>query len=121
MVVMEYLNPSQYQPFRLSSDKEAIPEVTKSHIIALHERGYVHGDIRRPNILIGADNAVKLVDFDWAGKIREARYPPHVNLNLDGLDRPDWVEGEKLITVEHDLEMVKLLLVDPPSQYGGLW
>ena len=115
MVVMEYLSPELYGPFTLSSNKGLIRDATMQHITTLHEHGYVHGDVRRPNILIGANNFIKLVDLDWADKIGEARYPTLVNPSLDGFNRPDGAEDKRLITVEHDLEMVEHLLIDPPS------
>lgn len=49
-----------------------------------------------------------LVDFDWCGKVGEARYP--VDINLDG--EIDWhkgvVRGGKL-EIEHDLYLLKAL------------
>jgi len=32
-----------------------------------HDLGFVHGDLRPPNILY-RDGDVKIIDFDWAGK-----------------------------------------------------
>ena len=45
----------------------------------LHEGGFVHGDLRRPNVLVAAgkdDTEVKvwIIDFDWAGRCGHARY-----------------------------------------------
>ena len=49
-----------------------------------------------------------LVDFDWAGKIGEVRYPS--NINITGVEQPKGVFDGQLITVEHDLEMLGYLL-----------
>ncbi|KAG9309505.1 hypothetical protein JVU11DRAFT_10477 [Chiua virens] len=47
---------------------------------SFHAAGYVHGDLRRPNILVGDDNRVMLIDYDWGGKEGEVFYP-HSHLN----------------------------------------
>ncbi|KAG9309700.1 hypothetical protein JVU11DRAFT_10376 [Chiua virens] len=47
---------------------------------SFHAVGYVHGDLRRPNILVGDDNRVTLIDYDWGGKEGEVFYP-HGHLN----------------------------------------
>ncbi|KAI0055196.1 hypothetical protein BV25DRAFT_1843129 [Artomyces pyxidatus] len=48
----------------------------------LHAAGLVFGDLRRPNVMVvstdGRDGAM-LVDFDWAGREGQARYPPMIN------------------------------------------
>jgi hypothetical protein len=38
----------------------------------MHEEGYVHGDIRCFNIVFGKG----LIDFDFGGRIENAKYPP---------------------------------------------
>ena len=48
-----------------------------------HGQGFVHGDLRDANILIGNDGTVKLVDFDWGGEEGEVWYPmPTLNDEL---------------------------------------
>ena len=41
---------------------------------SFHNEGFVHGDLREPNILCEGDQ-VMLIDFDWGGKVGEACYP----------------------------------------------
>ncbi|KAI9508512.1 hypothetical protein F5148DRAFT_1375789 [Russula earlei] len=41
---------------------------------SFHEAGFVHGDLREPNILCDGEN-VMLLDFDWGGKAGDAQYP----------------------------------------------
>jgi len=43
----------------------------------LHDAGYVHGDIRRPNIMITTEG-LKLIDFDWCGEVGTAKYPADI-------------------------------------------
>jgi len=47
---------------------------------SLHQASYVHGDVRNP-IVVKWDRSqeFKLVDFDWSGRIGEARYPMNVH------------------------------------------
>ena len=39
-----------------------------------HDAGFVHGDLREPNILCDGDK-LKQIDYDWGGVVGEARYP----------------------------------------------
>ncbi|KAG8906414.1 hypothetical protein FRB99_006916 [Tulasnella sp. 403] len=93
-----------------------IYEEVKKYVSALQARGYVHGDIRRSNVLVKSSKeqrvSVRLIDFDWAGKVGEAKYPLLVNPDLGGIRKPTGVKGGGCITMEHDLAMVELLLCD---------
>ncbi|KAE9399796.1 hypothetical protein BT96DRAFT_769871, partial [Gymnopus androsaceus JB14] len=83
----------------------------KEAVIKLHDLGFVHGDLRGPNILVQKDfaaeaPAVLLLDFDWPGKEGEAFYPRKMNKSLV------WAEGVKVtgpITKAHDLYMLRHL------------
>ncbi|KAF5316482.1 hypothetical protein D9619_006108 [Psilocybe cf. subviscida] len=101
MVVMDYYNGS---PPIEEPDLEIRKAVKKAVAIG-HEAGFVFGDIRRPNVLVGkADGQVKLIDFDWAGKEGEAQYPPDMSDN-DAL----WIAGMEpmeFIQKQHDIDMI---------------
>jgi hypothetical protein len=45
----------------------------------------VHGDFRMANIMLkaGEEEKAVLIDFDWAGKAGEARYPITRNDDID--------------------------------------
>ena len=51
----------------------------------LHEKGFVHGDVRDVNVLIkraSADSqlpSVKLVNFDWGRTMGKMAYPSSIN------------------------------------------
>ncbi|GJJ15115.1 hypothetical protein Clacol_009390 [Clathrus columnatus] len=102
MIVMEYI---EGESAALKYADEPLPkEVHKSvrsAVELLADNNMVHGDLRRSNILITGTGKVLLIDFDWAGKYGEARYPLH-------LSRGMWVEGVEdysLIQLDHDAEM----------------
>jgi serine/threonine protein kinase len=44
-------------------------------MLSFHSNGFVHGDLREPNILCSG-KTVMLIDFDWGGKVGDACYPP---------------------------------------------
>jgi len=72
-------------------------------LLKLHKAGFVHGDIRPPNILVGADRQPRMIDFDWSGKVGAARYPVGLNRDIK------WPVGTKeggFIETCHDTEML---------------
>ena len=91
-----FLRPRQFQLLN-----EAIEDI--------HKHGWVHGDLRRPNILISKvidDNHIKLIDFDWSGKVEQVRYPHYMNPSLTW---PSGAESGKIIKQEHDLYWLQQL------------
>lgn len=66
----------------------------KKALDALHEKNYVFGDLRRPNILVvkqGDRLLPKLVDFDWAAVHGQGLYPEDLSRSAN---RPDgWPAG----------------------------
>ncbi|KAJ7826696.1 hypothetical protein B0H14DRAFT_2161133, partial [Mycena olivaceomarginata] len=67
-------------------------------ISVLHNGGYVFGDLRWPNIMV-AKKEVKLIDFDWAGKVGQAKYLIHLAHNIGW---PSGVTAMVLIEKAHD-------------------
>jgi serine/threonine protein kinase len=93
---------------------ESLKSKIRDVVEKLHDYGFVHGDIREVNIFVDAqtpttedDISIHLIDFDWAGKDREVRYPGRVNTAT--VSRPDGVSDGKLITKGHDMDMVSRL------------
>lgn len=83
----------------------------KRAVTLFHQLGFVHGDIRRPNILVrrdGSSESVLILDFDWAGYVDRAFYPER--MNLTEVVWPEGVEPTAAITKEHDLLMMQGLL-----------
>ena len=77
----------------------------------LHTRDLVFGDLRDPNVLRCPGGGVFLIDFDWCGKVGEARYPSDINLNKDyGMPWHKDVRRRGLIEKEHDMHLLEALL-----------
>ncbi|CAA7270391.1 unnamed protein product [Cyclocybe aegerita] len=50
---------------------------------SFHDSGFVHGDLRVPNIICDDKDRVLLIDFDWSGKEGQVSYPtPNLNKEL---------------------------------------
>jgi hypothetical protein len=93
-------------------DQEFTTKVAKNMekaVRLLHAAGMVHGDLRRPNILVQESGNVQIIDFDWCGKEGEVRYP--ATINLAQIHWADGVTREGMIKKEHDREMLKDLLI----------
>ena len=113
MVVMEDLSAEDYIDLFKSSlapDREvAVQKRLNQVLVQIHQQGYVHGDLRNVNVMVtnGPTPAVMLVDFDWAGKIGEARYP--INVNREDMYRPEGAVDNELILADHDMMMLAQL------------
>ena len=96
--------------------KKKIYQAAEKALVLLHKNGYVHGDVRKTNIMVKRDGVnseglgeIILVDFDWAGKENTVWYPSNIMLNHPDILRPESVEHEGLISSAHDVEMLRLL------------
>eukprot|EP00475_Leptophrys_vorax_P035082 TRINITY_DN5741_c0_g1_i5.p1 TRINITY_DN5741_c0_g1~~TRINITY_DN5741_c0_g1_i5.p1 ORF type:complete len:528 (+),score=101.91 TRINITY_DN5741_c0_g1_i5:24-1607(+) len=99
VVVMEKLTLRALSPDDFT--KSQIRDQINFIFHKLKEKSYVHGDMRRTNILLDTlANRVVLVDFDWAGIDGIDVYPPFMNPDIN------WPEGAstgKPLRHEHDL------------------
>jgi hypothetical protein len=95
-------------------------EPIKEKIVALHQQGYVHGDVRDTNLMVRKDGkpGFMLFDFDWAGEIGNVRYPINVNRG-PGLERPDGAYDGALIAAEHDIEMLNIMFKSVLQSFRG--
>lgn len=81
----------------------------------LHERGYVYGDLRTPNILIDRRNNLKLIDFNWCGRHKidgESQSGEFTRYPLSISNVIKWPEGVGSLTAilpQHDLTMLERL------------
>ncbi|PPR07054.1 hypothetical protein CVT26_005255 [Gymnopilus dilepis] len=108
MIVMERVAGTS--AWQLEMDKRPIPEVVATKVEEavglLHAQDIVFGDLRSNNVLYdvsGGEGRAVLVDFDWAGKDGEARYPATLNHVVDDeLWHPD-VSPHCIMKKAHDL------------------
>lgn len=104
--VMELLPPS----FRLLSDlpKTNLKVPVIEAMQRMHEAGFVHGDLRYNNILVDevAENSVRIVDWDWAGRQGEVKYPISINPEVP---RSSAATGGAEILDEHDRYSISLI------------
>lgn len=110
MIVMNYIpNPLNY--FRLYSKientvKRNFHQQLQEIIQILHSNGFLHGDLRRPNILLTIDPEPRIfvIDFDWCGPIGTVTYPENIDLG-----NFPWILVEHLpwATTKHDEEAIQ--------------
>ena len=121
MVIMEAMSGRTVQDYIDSKDEvpqEALASFNEALRI-LKDKKLVHGDLRPPNVLVrpakdGKKSAI-LLDFDWAGRAGEARYPD--DLNPDVLWRKDPKKlAYKLIKWKDDKYMQEHLLEQPSTE-----
>ncbi|KAG8899094.1 hypothetical protein FRC01_010673, partial [Tulasnella sp. 417] len=115
VVVMDSVKGQDMESAKLRRLPPSAFEDVERAIRALHEEGWVFGDLRPPNIMLymmrdsgggGIRKGAMLVDFDWAGKENEQRYPPSLNPDIEW---PEGAVGWGLIRMEHDDRMLELL------------
>jgi hypothetical protein len=81
-------------------------------LVALHQAGYIHGNIHDANLMVWKDGSLgfMLINFDWAGEIGKAQYPINININLkeDGSVKhlAGAYDGKLIGKSEHDIEML---------------
>ncbi|KAK0462874.1 uncharacterized protein EV420DRAFT_1618841 [Desarmillaria tabescens] len=104
MVVMEYIDGTSAQEIPLDVWPADAYSQVKAAVTQLHCEGLVFGDLRRPNVMFTHDSKVMLIDFDWAGKEGEVRYPRGLSSRVVW---PDGAGDFQLIKKEHDMVMLE--------------
>ncbi|KAI9455962.1 hypothetical protein HD554DRAFT_2030686 [Boletus coccyginus] len=122
MVVMDMLSPREFRTLTKARE-ELLPLDLFNDILealkSLHGAGFVHGDIRDTNIMVSIDNRdFKIIDFDWAGTIGQARYPMNVNRGPE-LWRPDDAVDRAPITAQHDRAMLDYIVMHYKNRHHG--
>ncbi|KAF9235365.1 hypothetical protein BU15DRAFT_51454 [Melanogaster broomeanus] len=106
MVVMDRLSGEYVELHEIIATAPPLDSIRKA-LTQLHQKGYVHGDIRTTNIMVSRSDPKKfmLIDFDWAGKIGEVLYPMNVYRGKK-LWRPVSAVDGCPITADHDMDML---------------
>jgi len=105
MVVMEYIEGDAVDEAPVLP--KDIREKTKKAIQKLHDGQFVFGDLRGPNVIVSGDE-IFLIDFDWAGKVNEARYPLNLSRSVKWPKEAKELEMEYIL-VDHDRFMLDQL------------
>ncbi|KAJ7120950.1 hypothetical protein C8R44DRAFT_787049 [Mycena epipterygia] len=105
MVVMEYVDGKTVAQLKGKLPEDFAQQLTEI-VSVLHNNGYVFGDLRWPNVMV-AERKIKLIDFDWAGKVGDAKYPIHLARNIVW---PVGVTAMGKIEKAHDIQMLKDLI-----------
>lgn len=125
--MMDYIEGTTLYDLKGDEDKDV--RNTRHHAVKyLHEGGFVHGDLRGPNILISQDSVsemsviisvilickkVYILDYEMAGSLVDNPiYPPLLNMDLD------WPEGVKPgapLSKDLDYQIMTKLKKEQPS------
>ncbi len=109
-IVMEYLDArsgwttlqnyiKEHQEIMINTEHPRLVELLET----MKRKRVVHGDLRPNNMMCrerpdrgkeGGELEIKVVDFDWAGKLGVARYPTIMNPNIAWPGNPRNVIGE---------------------------
>eukprot|EP00301_Raphidiophrys_heterophryoidea_P028011 c993_g1_i1.p1 GENE.c993_g1_i1~~c993_g1_i1.p1 ORF type:complete len:600 (+),score=102.88 c993_g1_i1:104-1801(+) len=74
----------------------------------LHAKGIVHGDIRISNMIFNA-NGGSLIDYDFAGKNGEHKYPSQYNVAADYNRHPE-AKPDSALEFKHDLYSMGVIM-----------
>jgi len=119
MIVMERVDGTSV--WQLQQDNSVIPAIVATKVEEavrlLHSEDIVFGDLRTNNIIyVASQDRVVLVDFDWPGKDREARYPVTLNPHEAGKSWQEDVSPYGIMRKAHDLwqlDRLKDLCLNP--------
>lgn len=114
MVVMEYIHgQTLVQDDNARQLLQDVKKALKKGIDELHNNDFVYGDLRGPNVMIveaagdeDVGDRVRLIDFDWARRVGEIRYPPHL---APCICKVAGVSEYDLIQKNHDIKMLDAL------------
>ncbi len=108
MIVMDYIQgQTLVEAYPNGLLPIGIKKAIKKGLDTLHNEDLVYGDLRRQNIMVtDKENRIRFIDFDWAGKVGEVRYPFHLASCI--CETADVLEYD-FILKEHDLKMMDAL------------
>ncbi|KAH7096944.1 hypothetical protein BKA62DRAFT_774678 [Auriculariales sp. MPI-PUGE-AT-0066] len=109
MVVMwEYVDATKVDDTKQQLNCDQSIRRLEDAVKAMHEAGFVHGDLREPNILLDGNNAPMIIDFDWAGPMDDpcTVYPSNICLDSSYNLHEDVCAGGRILA-EHDDHLVK--------------
>jgi serine/threonine protein kinase len=102
MVVMDFIEGKTVE--KMSPVPSDAREKTLKAIKKLHDAQLVFGDLRAPNVMI-SEGKVFLIDFDWAGRVGQARYPRNLSRSVNWPAKAEDLEMMPIL-MDHDLTML---------------
>lgn len=103
VVVMNYIESNNSNVVELTKDVRQ--DGAERILDALAERNYVHGDLRRPNLIYNVSKkTIMVIDFDWAGTAEQVSYPH--DMNTCQIEWPSGAHTGQKILKEHDRKMI---------------
>ena len=105
MVVMECIEGKTMD--EASSSPKDAREQTEKTIQKLHDAGLVFGDLRGPNVMFSRGKVI-LIDFDWAGREGEVRYPRNLSSRVRWPGETEELEMQPIL-IDHDRFMLDQL------------
>ncbi len=106
-IVMEFID--QGMGFNCSRSSPEQKGLLRTAMDLLHNKNFVYGDLRKPNIILRGGEELYLIDFDWCGLVGVAKYPLDIQTCLS-MNWPDGVKPGALITRDHDRARLAKLL-----------
>ncbi|KAH7881674.1 uncharacterized protein C8R40DRAFT_1165083 [Lentinula edodes] len=86
LVAMEFIEgKTLHDAYDISQPlPDSVKNSVRKGLDLLNKEGFVFGDLRRPNVMLAdgdepAEKRIRFVDFDWAEKDGEMRYPFHIS------------------------------------------
>ena len=113
VIEMEYIHGKilhECQQSLSTAQKQNVRHRLISTVQDMATSKFVHGDLRRPNIMIRNEDISSpsptpiIIDFDWAGTQGQAKYPSSLNNNVVW---PVGATPRAVIMCDHDREMVE--------------
>lgn len=94
-----------------SSTPNCVNQVVQvlNQLLRMHKDGQVHGDIRPCNMVFG-DNQSVLIDFDYAGQVGVATYPPRYNQVVNDVTRHVEAIPGSIMQFDHDITAMNDIL-----------
>ncbi|KAN0093333.1 hypothetical protein V8E55_004117 [Tylopilus felleus] len=115
-VAMEYITGEPLTCPAPAHLRNKLIDDLENMVKTMHDKDYVHGDLRPPNFLC-VEDGIKVLDFDWGGKVGEVRYP-HTRLHPQLRTGRDMSRLE--ITKEDDIRVLKVTLDYVKGQHGAM-
>ncbi|KAJ3478245.1 hypothetical protein NLI96_g9900 [Meripilus lineatus] len=112
MVVMDYIDgQTLFRIYKGQDLPNSVFDKIQESLDILHDGGYVFGDLRRPNVMLmngegPLESRIRFIDFDWAGKEGEVRYPLNLSSRIEKVAKVmEW----EIVQREHEDRLLEAM------------